>query len=122
MSDSYPRLDDNTVVYRALTRSRDINKLTGDPAPDGFIRREKGDEDGLSVSITRSVEVEFKALVSLTVGQIRELGLDVIQDEPTHAYIVDLPLRSESTQSAARAEYLGGELAARCTLVDTSSR
>jgi hypothetical protein len=118
MSATYPRLDDNTIVYRALTRGGDINKLTGDATPDGFIRRPKGDEDGLSVSFTEEVEVTYKGLVTLTVGQIRAFeGLDVIQDEPNHAYIVGLPLKTESMERAGKAEYLGGELARRAAPV-----
>jgi hypothetical protein len=114
MSLVYPRLDDDITVYRALTRGGDINKLTGEATPDGFIRRPKGDEDGLSVSFTDEVEVSHKGLVTLTVGQIRAFeGLDVIQDEPNHACIVGLPLKTESIENAGKAEYLGGELA-RC--------
>ena len=83
-----------------------------------FIRR-PSDTDGLSVN-TDSVEGGRNALqncyavVSLHVGHMRNLGLDVIPNEPDHANITNLPSAEErdfSVELKTKAERLAGELA-----------
>jgi hypothetical protein len=104
------------IVYRAIRR-RWVVEHTGELATIAFIRR-PNDTDGLSVN-TESVEgarnttQKCFAVVSLHVGRVRNIGLDVIPDEPNHANITNLPSAEEyesSIEYRTRAERLAGKL------------
>ena len=76
------------------------------------------DEDGLSVDYNVAVPDGCapdlsgkKAIVSLHVGWIRNLTLDVIPDTDMHAVITELPREADGFDSAEAAENLARELA-----------
>lgn len=106
--ESYPPLPCREIVYRALRRSSWKHPETGEILPVAFELKkdEHGTpETGLSVIVSDHVpqehEVELLRLTtcygvdSLHVGKIRDLGLDVIQDEPTHAEIRGVPHKDD---------------------------
>jgi hypothetical protein len=115
-----PALECRIIVLRVLLRRQWINPETGDVMPDAFIRRPRGDEDGLSVRLNctaAAAEEGFNrtfGVVSLHVGRVRGLGLDVVADEPEHANIVGVPYQHEDS---GRAEWLAGQLAAQARVV-----
>jgi hypothetical protein len=99
--------DCNQIVYRAIPRKEWVDD-NGDPTADNYLRRER-DVDGLSVSSTLAdCKANFTrpiyGVMTLHVGRIRDLGLQVVRDEPTHALINDgargLPYRNENDLEA----------------------
>lgn len=104
------------IVYRAIRRGW-VVEHTGELATIAFIRR-LSDTDGLSVNTVsvegaRNTTQRCFAVVSLHVGRVRNLGLDVVPDQPDHANITNLPSAEEiesSIEHKARAERLAGEL------------
>jgi hypothetical protein len=111
----------NCIVFRALTGRKWIHEDTGAVKADAFMRR-ASDDTGLSVNIATETNAQEFAesfsfcagLVTLHVGSIRDLDLDVIPDERPHALIVGLPAKGEDV---LKAEYLAGELAKHCRRV-----
>ncbi len=99
------------IVFRALRKSW-VNPGTGFVAATAFMLRESPkDDDGLSVgtiSAEQSVTVlsTHAGCASLHVGKIRDIGLDVVPDEESHANITGIP-----RNDVARAEFLAGQLA-----------
>ncbi len=83
-SPEFPPLGCSAIVYRALLRSSLIDKTTGRISAGAFMRRAK-DVDGLSVYVSanyskRQIVLDFDpchGIVSLHVGRIRDIGLDV---------------------------------------------
>ena len=107
------------IVYRALLKKGWIDK-TCDPVkimPAAFFRRPRPqDQDGISVAHSCDV-VEylggFKSAfgaASLHVGRIRDIGIDVIPDEPGHAAIPGVPYQEDDILLA---ESLASDLAAQ---------
>nr|MDQ2996790.1 hypothetical protein [Chloroflexota bacterium] len=94
----FPPLGCSAIVYRALLRSNLIDKTTGRILAGAFMRRAK-DVDGLSVSVAanyskQQIVLDFDpchGIVSLHVGRIRDLGIDVQCDSLVHANIIGLP-------------------------------
>jgi hypothetical protein len=87
--------------------------------PAAFFRRDSPhDDDGLSVNIEspRSCAATLKNchVASLHVGRIRDLGLDVVIDDPPHANITGLPRISEDR---TRAERLASQLAKQARFI-----
>jgi hypothetical protein len=98
-----PPYDCAQIVYRAIPRSDWLDE-SGDPTIDNYLRRER-DVDGLSVSSSLAdCKANFQrpiyGVMSLHVGKVRDLGLEIIPDEPSHAAINDgerrLPFRNEN--------------------------
>jgi len=105
-----------TIVHRAALRQNcidlDMSKITSA----AFIRRPGVDTDGLSVdqAFYRSADTfaatfkRCRAVVSLHIGRIRTLGLDVKRDSPpdlnnpSHASIVGIPYREDDPEEAER--------------------
>jgi len=88
--------------------------------PAAFFRRPAPrDEEGLSVD-TNSARSCHQTLnkchgvVSLHVGRVRDLSLDVVADAPTHANIDGLPRREDNP---AEAERLASRLAKQARIV-----
>ena len=111
------------IVYRAITRSSDINEDRRRVSPNAFIRRPR-DVDGLSVNHHCSPRECGSALkrhgvVSLHVGTVRDIDvkLDVEPDEPTHANITGLP---EQDGDLALAERLALQLATHARIIPRS--
>jgi hypothetical protein len=96
----------STIVYRAI-RPKWVDPVTRTVLPIAFQRRPApSDEDGLSVDIL-SAQSCAQALrncqvASLHVGRVRDLGLDVVVDEPPHANIVGVPRQEEDRTAANR--------------------
>jgi hypothetical protein len=104
----------NTILYRGIRTKRHIDRTQEPPKPavDLFIRRpstqEINDDDGLSVGIAELCPLdEFRlkfpfGVLSLHVGRIRAIGLDVVADpeDPTHALITSLPSRETEPVNA----------------------
>ena len=95
------------LVYRAARSSGWLDKTSNRVLPAAFVRRAPlADEAGLSVNT--SVEACGKGLskihgvISLHVGWVRNLGLDVISDpnDETHANIVGMPRSEEDADKA----------------------
>jgi len=119
-----PSLPCSTILYRLITKASWIDKDTGNVQPAAMVRR--FDEDGLSVfikalctlpeAIVLSTLTRVKGAVTLHVGHVRDLGLDVLSD-PTdrrHAEIVGVPLEAEDLD---RAIYLADLLAEQSRVV-----
>ena len=111
----------NEIVYRALMNKKWINEDTGQIRPSAFFLRKHRGETGLSVNISTVCSPEdcaerfrCKAVASLHVGSVRNLGLDIVQDMPTHANITGLPYREDNL---AEAERLAGLLAKQSRII-----
>jgi hypothetical protein len=106
------------TVYRAIRKSW-LDKETKSVLPIAFMRRlPPNDELGISVD-TESPQSCALALsnchvASLRVGRIRDLGLNVIPNEPKHANITGLP---RSLEDQARAERLASQLARQARFI-----
>ena len=105
-----------------------INADTGEVKADAFLRRPKPkDPDGLSVAIAarRSPSQASRVLtncggvVSVHVGRVRNLGLDVVPDSEDHANITGLPYPEDDRDTA---EWLAGKLAKQARLQWTPER
>jgi hypothetical protein len=90
-----------TIVFRALRSKSWIDEANHRATADAFRRRSRengGDDDGLSVNL-RSIEAcraalkKCQGVVSLHVGRVRDIGLEVRSDpeDADHALIVGLP-------------------------------
>ncbi|TAG92848.1 MAG: hypothetical protein EAZ09_19360 [Oscillatoriales cyanobacterium] len=99
----FENLPDHTLVYRGLRkgwidRDRSIVKL------DAYYLRQRIKEEGISVNF--SIEQSLSALkncagvASLNVGEIRELGLNVVRDSSSHGSIMGLPYREDNRPKA----------------------
>jgi hypothetical protein len=98
---------DDTTVFRAAKSKTWFSADGKKGAPPAFYRRsplnyEHPDHKGLSVGtsreeITDSLEGKFYGFISLEVGDVRNLKLDVVRDSNTHGNITDgeieLPFR-----------------------------
>ena len=104
----------STIVYRAMARKDWIDRTTGQVLPAAFFRRPPPqNEDGLSVDFAsaRSCSKSLgkrHAVVSLHVGRVRDLQLDVVPDELSHANVTGLPRKEDDRTNA---EHLASELA-----------
>ena len=118
-SPEFPPLGCSAIVYRALLRSSLIDKITGRISAGAFMRRAK-DVDGLSVYVSanyskRQIVLDFDpchGIVSLHVGRIRDIGLDVQCDSLVHANIIGLP----TEDNLLMAERFAGLLARQARL------
>jgi hypothetical protein len=115
------------IVWRLLRKKAwlDQDALDADIKvilPDAYLRRKEVDTNGLSVGIKgRCTLEEFKAslnkvhgVVSLHVGRVRDLGLDVFPDDPQlveeqgheynpcHANIINVPYVDDDPKEAER--------------------
>jgi len=103
-------LPDRAIVYRALLRKQWIDENTGRVSLNAYYLRKKKNEMGLSVRIASVCTPSECAdrfrncygVVSLQVGSIRELGLDVVLDSQSHGQIVGLPYREDDRTTADR--------------------
>ncbi|SRR6266571_2678487 len=109
----FPPLPCYAIIYRAILRKSWIDQRNNRVTSAAFFRRphDSGkDLDGLSVNIAAACSVEevrssFSecfGVVSLHVGRIRDIGLDVHQNEPKHANITGLPYQQDDTVNAER--------------------
>lgn len=100
----------SAIVYRALLRRQWIDEETEKIERSAYFLRKNKNEQGLSVRIASACTpqrfaAQFRncyGVVSLHVGRIRDLGLDVVPDSPSHAQIVGLPYREDDRPKADR--------------------
>ncbi len=114
----FPEFACGIIVYRALLRKRWIDKKTQKLQSAAFMRRPKStgkDLTGISVNpkATCSIQSILKkfncfGVVTLHVGSVRDIGLDVEPDSPIHANITGLP---DLEDDPVEAERLAGLLA-----------
>jgi hypothetical protein len=110
----------STIVYRAMARKNWIDCTANRVLPAAFIRRPPPkDDDGLSVDVQsagscRAALNTCYGVVSLHVGRVRDLRLDVVVDALPHANIVGLP---RQTDDRTEAERLASELARQARIV-----
>lgn len=110
-----------SIVYRAA-RKRWVQQVEGVDVilSDAFLLRPG--ENGLSVCLSDTVTPQqcanrlsgCKSVLSLHVGRIRNIGLDVIADTPEHAEIRGLP---DSKTNPADAERFAGLVAQQARVV-----
>lgn len=141
MATVVPALECEAIVWRLVRKKAWIDKDTIDAdikviLPDAYVRRKDVDMDGLSVGIEAVCTLqEFKSslnkvhgVVSLHVGCVRDLGLDVVPDDPhlvaeqgrkydpCHANIVNIPYVEDDPKEAER---LAGLLARQSRWIPT---
>lgn len=136
MANEVPALECSAVVWRLVRRKACIDTDTNTLLPDAYLRRREVDSDGLSVGIKGACTLEeFKSslkkvhgVVSLHVGHVRDLNLDVLPDDPEqvreqggeydpcHAAIVNVPYIEDDPKEAER---LAGLLARQSRWVST---
>jgi hypothetical protein len=90
------------IVFRAIPYP---DWRTKDGRPTNQLFYYKPDRDGIGLSVSPTVEdcrdnftAPIYGIVSLHVGRIRDLGLDVVPDKPTHANIVNIPPRENGNE------------------------
>ncbi len=99
----FEELSDHTVVYRALRKGW-IDRDRSIVKSDAYYLRQRINEHGISVNF--SIEQSLKALkncegvASINVGEIRELGLNVVRDSSSHGIIIGLPYREDNRPKA----------------------
>ncbi|NJK53853.1 MAG: hypothetical protein HC936_15550 [Leptolyngbyaceae cyanobacterium SU_3_3] len=109
-SQGFKPLADEAFVYRALLRQFWLNEDTGAVKRDAYYLRFDRNEIGLSVNLASACSPQdcaarFKkcyGVASLSLGDIRRLGLNVVQDSVNHANIVGLPYRETDRLAADR--------------------
>lgn len=113
-------LECSTIVFRTVTRARDIGPDERPLANAFMLRPLPRDENGLSVDYNVDVPdgcapdldpKSKKGIFSLHVGRVRDDELDVVPDTETHANIVGLARPDEDPE---RAEQQAVALVAMC--------
>lgn len=100
----------SAIVYRALLRKQWIDEDTGTVKARAYFLRQEKNEQGLSVRIASACSPKQCAarftncygVASLHVGRIRDLGLNVVPDSPSHANIIGLPYKEDDPATAER--------------------
>ncbi|VXD17103.1 hypothetical protein PL8927_550203 [Planktothrix serta PCC 8927] len=93
------KLSDDTILYRAITNKKWIDPDTKAVDAEAFILRwfPKREEYEKALSAALKPEQAYNRLfkcwgvICLTVRDVRELGLDAIQDKPDHVSIINVP-------------------------------
>jgi hypothetical protein len=103
-----------------MSRKGWIDQAAHRVLPAAFIRRPPpADGSGLSVDIESPSSCheslnKCHGVVSLHVGRVRELRLDIAPDEPPHANIVGVPRQEDDREEA---EHLASQLAKQARIV-----
>ena len=92
-------LSDNTILYRAILKKHWVNPDTKEIDAEAFKRgfkKSKNDyEENLSAALmpedTYNRLNKCFGVISFKVVDLRELGLDAIQDKPDHVSIINIP-------------------------------
>lgn len=99
----FENLPDHILVYRGLRKGW-IDRDRSIVKSDAYYLRQRINEEGISVNF--SIEQSLSALkncagvASLNVGEIRELGLNVVRDSSSHGSIMGLPYREDNRPKA----------------------
>jgi hypothetical protein len=128
---NFPPLLCNEIIYRLPRNKGWIDRKTYKVSPGAFLLRKHLNEIGVSVNISTlpkdcmerfkcedllSLARKFgcKEIISLHVGRVRDLGLDVIQDRLNHANITGLTYKEDDP---AEVERLTGFLAKQSRII-----
>jgi hypothetical protein len=110
-----------TIVLRSIRNSGCLNLEAQIVLTGAFMRRPKPrDEAGLSVDLGCTPDESFNkprkcyGVVSLHVGRIRDLGLNVIPNRVDHGNIVGTPYKEDDE---VRAEWFASRLAEQARIV-----
>ncbi len=99
----FEELPDNAVVYRALRKGW-IDRDRSIVKSDAYYLRKRINEQGISVNFSREQSLSAlrncEGVASLNVGEIRELGLNVVSDSSSHGSIIGLPYREDNRPKA----------------------
>jgi hypothetical protein len=115
-----PALACDQIVYRVLASAKLLDFL-----PQAFLLRLRDKDTGLSISYNCTLDEARYSLtrsygvLSLHVGRVRTLNLDVVPDEPQHANIIGLPYKEDNPELAERMASL---LAKQARIVDQGLR
>jgi hypothetical protein len=108
-------------LFRAILKKK---YLTAENLREAFMRR--SNETGLSVCYDckpedcfNLIQMDMHGVAKLVVGQVKDLGLKVIPDEPQHANIEGVPHKEENEVEAER---LANALAKIANIVDRTTR
>jgi hypothetical protein len=113
-------LSNETLVYRILLKKDWFDPDTNEIRAEAFMRKYKQKlsdyEENLSCNLEEESYQKFKSwgVVELSVNDIRELGLDAIQDGPNHVSILNLPHPEKQPKEA---EDLGRKLSRKARLI-----
>jgi len=113
--ESFSPFDCSEIVFRVLMNSKQMKELS-----EAFFLRADEVNSGLSVSWNttpeeaRSQFSKCYGAVSLHVGRVRNLSLDVVPDEPNHANITGLPHKETDPKEAERLANLLAQQARPC--------
>ena len=109
LESKFPALPSDAVVYRAIIKKRWVNTDTREILPDAFFLRKDKGETGISVNIATvcspedcAARFKCKFVASLQIGTVRDLGLDIVQDNYNHANITGLPYGEDDLAEAVR--------------------
>ena len=109
LESKFAPLPSDAVVYRAISKKRWVNTDTGEILPDAFFLRKDKGETGISVNIATvcspedcAARFKCKFVASLQIGTVRDLGLDIVQDNYNHANITGLPYGEDDLAEAVR--------------------
>ena len=121
LESEFAPLPSDAIVYRAIMKKRWMNTDIEEVLPDVFFLRKDKGETGISVNIANvcspedcAARFKCKFIASLQVGTVRELGLDIVQDQYNHANITGLPYREDDLAEALR---LASSLAKQSTTI-----
>lgn len=92
-------LSNETILYRAITRKRwidpDTKAVDAEAFQLRFLQKKEKYETGLSAALkpedTYNRLKTCYGVICFTVGDLRELGLDAIQDKFDHVSIINVP-------------------------------
>lgn len=109
MTEIYPKISDDAFIYRAVSYDNfitDDGKIATKAFLRGYKKRTQEYEDYLSAGLT--VEDALSALswsfgvIKIQVKDLRELGLDAVQDKIDHVSLKNFPHPQEDKQKANR--------------------
>ncbi|CAD0224318.1 conserved hypothetical protein [Planktothrix agardhii] len=88
-------LSNDILLYRAISKKRWIDPVKGVIRPVAFeLRLQKG-ESGVSCDLTPNLCYQYInkcfGIIELSVGDVRELGLEVDNDHDSHVNIINFP-------------------------------
>lgn len=115
VNQDFPLLPDELTIYRAILRKSWIDPDTQEVDSGAFMLR-LGIDEGLSTAFdaiaARKPFNKSFGVIEIQVKDIRDLGLDVIQDEPDHISIIGIPFDKQSINDYA------GKLADKAKVVE----
>ncbi len=106
----------NKIVYRAIISESWLKAGKTVVKHQAFRRRRDKDPTGITVNptpldCTEGLTDPIEGVLSLHVGKVRDIGLDIVPDRPTHANIMGVPFREGEGGNEAEAERLARLLA-----------